>query len=269
MPRKKNQDNIDKYNNVFPTLFREEARKRKMSQDTIAKALGISRQAISYYMNGTSLPDIESLEKISRLLEVSADYLLGISEYKSIDSDIAQASITTGLSEDAILALKQYITDGTYTKDGKTIVFPMSKAQNVLNIILGEAWSAMKDHPEIKVDWNNDESQDAPRSAYGLTVLDKISDYISSGHDAIAYIPYQIEDIYIKKVLGLDKKYYDIPEAERQKLLEKIQISLSNINAPFKTINAKDIYERISFDELTEELKSLRKRVIENEKKMD
>lgn len=49
---------------------------RGLSQEELAERLGVSRQAVSRWESGTALPDAGNLRQISRLFEVSADYLL-------------------------------------------------------------------------------------------------------------------------------------------------------------------------------------------------
>lgn len=49
---------------------------RELSQEELAERLGVSRQAVSRWESGTALPDAGNLRQISRLFEVSADYLL-------------------------------------------------------------------------------------------------------------------------------------------------------------------------------------------------
>lgn len=46
------------------------------SQEDFAEKLDVSRQAISRWENGTALPDAQNLLRISKLFNVSADYLL-------------------------------------------------------------------------------------------------------------------------------------------------------------------------------------------------
>ncbi len=50
---------------------------KNMTQEELAGRLGITPQALSKWERGVSFPDISMLADISRLLEVSADYLLG------------------------------------------------------------------------------------------------------------------------------------------------------------------------------------------------
>lgn len=47
-----------------------------ISQDQLAIQLNVSRQAISKWELGTSLPDVENIVEISRFFDISIDYLL-------------------------------------------------------------------------------------------------------------------------------------------------------------------------------------------------
>lgn len=51
---------------------------KNMTQEEFAGRLGITPQALSKWERGVSYPDISMLEGISRILEVSTDYLLGV-----------------------------------------------------------------------------------------------------------------------------------------------------------------------------------------------
>ncbi|MGX5433396.1 helix-turn-helix domain-containing protein [Bacillus toyonensis] len=59
----------------------------KMSQREFAEALDAKKTMISLYENGRRNPSRETVEKMSRLSGVSADYIMGISEYKSLNSN--------------------------------------------------------------------------------------------------------------------------------------------------------------------------------------
>lgn len=50
--------------------------KSKMSQNDLARELGIGREAVSKWENGITLPDIENLIIISKIFKVSVDELL-------------------------------------------------------------------------------------------------------------------------------------------------------------------------------------------------
>ncbi len=56
------------------------------SQEDLAEKMNVSRQAISRWENGTALPDSNNILQLSKLFNVTADYLLN-DDYES-DDDI-------------------------------------------------------------------------------------------------------------------------------------------------------------------------------------
>lgn len=58
----------------------------KMSQREFAEALDAKKTMISLYENGKRNPSRETVEKISKLSKVSADYIMGLSEHKTLNS---------------------------------------------------------------------------------------------------------------------------------------------------------------------------------------
>lgn len=56
------------------------------SQEDFAEKLNVSRQAVSRWENGTALPDAQNILQISKLFNVTTDYLLN-DDYES-DGDI-------------------------------------------------------------------------------------------------------------------------------------------------------------------------------------
>lgn len=77
MPRKRNElkEQNDNYNKAFPTAMRELM--KKTTQAELAGYLSKTRQAITYYCDGSSSPDWETLVKIADYFDVSTDWLLG------------------------------------------------------------------------------------------------------------------------------------------------------------------------------------------------
>ena len=82
---------------------------RKKQKD-LAEYLGILPNTVSYFCKGTRTPNTEQIIKIAQFLDVSADYLLGLSEAMTINADIQTVCKITGLSEMAIrnLCIVQY-----------------------------------------------------------------------------------------------------------------------------------------------------------------
>lgn len=50
--------------------------KAGLSQEALATRLNISRQAVSRWETGEAVPDTEKIVQLSRLFQVSTDYLL-------------------------------------------------------------------------------------------------------------------------------------------------------------------------------------------------
>jgi len=80
----------------FGKRLKQLRRERGVSQEFIAERLGISRQAVSKWESDTAQPDLDNLVKLSEVLEVSVDTLVGrtptettinFNEQKSTDSN--------------------------------------------------------------------------------------------------------------------------------------------------------------------------------------
>ena len=70
--------------------IRELRRKRGMSQEELAEQIGISRQAVSKWESGQSMPDLDKVILLSEYFEVTTDYLL-----KGIQPTMPQAQKTS------------------------------------------------------------------------------------------------------------------------------------------------------------------------------
>ena len=71
----------------------------KLTQKQVADRIGLAISAVSAYESGTRYPSYETLVKLSRMFHVSTDYLLGLTEKRSID--------VTGLDDTEIELLSQ------------------------------------------------------------------------------------------------------------------------------------------------------------------
>lgn len=83
---------------AFTNRFRELQGNR--SNTEFAEFLNISRQTVGFYCNGDRIPDAYVLHQIATKCAVSADWLLGLSDVKSDDTDIQSICKKTGLSEE-------------------------------------------------------------------------------------------------------------------------------------------------------------------------
>ena len=90
---------------VFAERLKSLIQQKHFTQERLASSIGVKYQAIGAYLRGTSTPTFDTLVKISSTLEVSTDYLLGLSDIPSLSVDIQNAATLTGLSDNAINAL--------------------------------------------------------------------------------------------------------------------------------------------------------------------
>lgn len=118
-------ENETKVKTIFKERFADLRAKSGLSQSKLGKALALSPATIGYYENGSRLPDIETAARIAQYFDVSADYLLGLSDAKSVGQDMKIACETTGLTEKAIENINDILslfdTTGTGGKVQKSI----------------------------------------------------------------------------------------------------------------------------------------------------
>ena len=76
--------------------------RRDQTQAEFAEFLGISRPTVGFYESGERIPDAITLERIARRCNVSADWLLGLSENPSVEENKKIVQKTLGLSPEAV-----------------------------------------------------------------------------------------------------------------------------------------------------------------------
>ncbi len=73
-----------------------------VKQKELAAHLSVSDNIVSYFVKGARVPNTEQIIKIANFFNVSADYLLGLTDVKSTDTDLKMIGDYTGLSEECI-----------------------------------------------------------------------------------------------------------------------------------------------------------------------
>lgn len=94
------------YNSVFATRLRKIMDEQNKTQKEVADILGITRQAISQYLDGAVQPNLEKLYKLANYFQVSCDWFVGQSDIKSSDADDVAINKKLGLTQDSIEHLK-------------------------------------------------------------------------------------------------------------------------------------------------------------------
>lgn len=93
------------YDNIFAQRLCALMKERNVKQSILAEKAGCSRQSVSQYINGSSVPNVDNLLSISDFFDVSTDYLLGRTNAKTTDKDLRIICEYTGLSENTIMTL--------------------------------------------------------------------------------------------------------------------------------------------------------------------
>ena len=65
---------------LFKERLKELRLERKLSQADLAKELNVSQRSISSWETGFRQPDFETLKRIAKFFDVTADYLLGLGD---------------------------------------------------------------------------------------------------------------------------------------------------------------------------------------------
>lgn len=80
---------------------------RNMKQKDLAKILGVTDNTVSYYVSGKRTPNTEQIIKIATSLNISADWLLGLSDVQKPDTNVQAICEYTGLTEIALEVLRR------------------------------------------------------------------------------------------------------------------------------------------------------------------
>ena len=121
-----------------------------LTQEEVASRLHVTRQTISKWEKGYSVPDAELLVRLAETLEVDTSTLLG-----------AQATAPQGASADAYAEQLAHIAEQMAIRNRRSktiwktvgIVFAVIVGLNLLLTILGVAsFSAQKQTPDVRVE---------------------------------------------------------------------------------------------------------------------
>ena len=62
---------------TFAERLRQTRKDKQMTQEDLAKKVGVNKQSISQYERGVRRPDLDILSKIAQELALTTDYLIG------------------------------------------------------------------------------------------------------------------------------------------------------------------------------------------------
>lgn len=116
-----------------------------MSQDDLAEKLDVSRQAISRWENGTALPDAGNILALSKLFNVTTDYLLN-DDYES-DEDLpkvkeSKSILHTNLTQIAIIVQACFLNATVQPWDGAGEDRALEMAVKLIPLLAASIWMA-------------------------------------------------------------------------------------------------------------------------------
>lgn len=115
------------------------------NQAEVAKKIGISRSALSYYESGDRTPDINVLHAIADYYNVTSDYLLGFTDITHPDMELSAISRKTGLSKHAIETLETWAQKSEQALSDQESLFNFLKTQSINILIEGETNRVLDD----------------------------------------------------------------------------------------------------------------------------
>ncbi len=71
---------IELNDQAFKTRLKEELENSKLTVKQLAEKIGVSREMVTQYYTTKKLPKLDTFVRICKALNVSADYLLGLSD---------------------------------------------------------------------------------------------------------------------------------------------------------------------------------------------
>jgi len=142
------------YNSVFAARLRQIMNEQRKTQKEVADVLGITRQAISQYLDGAVQPNAEKLFKLANYFDVSVDWLIGLTEVSLPGTTVRAVHELTGLSQHSILRLagiEQLVGEDEILKLSKEKIQKFDGDRNVkipiIDALIGnkEIWEEIAD----------------------------------------------------------------------------------------------------------------------------
>lgn len=126
----------------FDAILKKLRKDRNATQKEVSQAIGADQQTLRRYESGERKPDTEMLLRIAKYYNVSADYLLGLSENSTVEPDMKAAVKCTGLSEKSIEKLKgitHFEFDNSVNTENANIIdmfIQSSYFENLISLLL-------------------------------------------------------------------------------------------------------------------------------------
>ncbi len=185
--------NTDKYHSIFATRLRELLESRKITMTELAREIGVTRQAVSQYQDGSTQPNAETITNIANYFDVSADYLLGLADNPTTDKDLNFVAEYTGLSQQIVsmfngelktLDKKKELSVFLGSKYGKVFLKTIIDFRNSVDEYVrrrGEL-AASSDEPFILQEQNQSEDNQLLLDILGVSDIEQVAKYEIVGY---------------------------------------------------------------------------------------
>lgn len=192
-----------------------------LARQAIADEMGCDVSTVTKHYNGTRNLTIDFIAMYARYFNVSSDYLLGLSEVRTVSPDTAMICRVTGLDDKAVRTLSA-INDPTNFESPKEII-------KTLNHLIGEL---------------NYREQEDGYSCNGQSVLLRLAEYLKSSRN---------EEAQVVHVLSNGMIFEDVAKAEK--------VIPRGGNITIKTMLAHDILDNYMLSALTDAVRNAKKQL--------
>ena len=184
---------------VFGKRLKELRKANGYTIEQFAEAVGISKSTVGYYENNNRMPDIEILLRITNVLNVSADYLIGKTNTTAMCGKMKTVCDFTGLSDTAADYLVQLVKNKDYGKlsvvnhlfdelaeDYAFYAYENENGEEVAESVLGalfqyfdEVALAQDEWAEI-IDTGDENKDEIHKAAYMQMLLNQVTENVRS-----------------------------------------------------------------------------------------
>ena len=217
-------------------------RKKGLSQKELGKAVGVEDKTIKRYENNKTNISLDMIKKIAVALDVTTDYLLGVSDIESFDKNMEIVHKTTGLSNNAIKVLMElyeqdntlHSIDKTHKRLIDTISFLIEQEKSFPITTFSCSSPLEKDFEEAEKQYNEQEAKWDERHSYILSTIHNFfvaevdEEEIHIKDSSMKYIFGKALEDYLPKTIVLKQ---DIVNRE---YLLKIQSKLKKLKQKYK-----------------------------------
>ncbi len=183
------QNPEENYNKPLAVRIRKLTEQSGLSKVTLAENIGVSRQALNDYCAGNSVPDANNLIKLAKYFRVSADWLLGLTDYENVTDTINLVSAYTGLYPDSIKTLHSFSEKVNTTPENEI-------ALSLVDCIITDSLKDFRDFANFAVGLHNDKGVSEERLEGILIGKISLADISEMYHQkAVAVVTEVAEDI--------------------------------------------------------------------------